>query len=64
MFRPSRSSSGPPRKQIEEMFSFSALWDPKCLHVSVREAKVYKLVQDYMLLYYILLLIYYIQLQK
>ena len=35
MFRPSRSSSGPPRKQIQELFSFSALWDPKCLHVSV-----------------------------
>ena len=40
-FRPSRSSSGPPRKQIQELFSFSALWDPKCLQVSVTEVKVY-----------------------
>ena len=31
MSRPSRSSSGPPRKQIQELFSFPALWDPKCL---------------------------------
>jgi hypothetical protein len=29
MFRPSRSSSGPPRKQIQELFSFSALWHSK-----------------------------------
>ena len=43
MFRPSRSSSGPPRKQIQELFSFSALWDPKCSQVSVTEAKVYRL---------------------
>jgi len=40
MFRPSRSSSGPPRKQIQELFGFSALWDPKCLHVSVTGAPV------------------------
>jgi len=31
MFRPSRSSSGPPRKQIQKLFSFPALWDPQCL---------------------------------
>jgi len=43
MFLPSRSSSGPPRKQIQGLFSLSALWDPKCLHVSVTEAKVYRL---------------------
>jgi hypothetical protein len=43
MFRPSRSSSGPPRKQIEELFSLSALWDPKCSQVSVSKAKVYRL---------------------
>jgi len=41
MFWPSRSSSGPPRKQIQELFSFSALWDPKCSHVSVIGAKKY-----------------------
>jgi len=35
MFRPSRSSSGPPRRQIEELFSFTALWEPKCLPVFV-----------------------------
>ena len=35
MFRSSRSSSGPPRKQIQEFFSFSALWDPKCSQVLV-----------------------------
>jgi len=44
MFRPSQSSSGPPRKQILELFSFPALWDPKCSQVSVTETKVYKLV--------------------
>jgi len=44
MFRPSRSSSGPPRKPIQELFSFSALWGPKGLQVSVAEAKMYKLV--------------------
>ena len=33
MFGPSRSSSGPPRKQIKELFSFSALWVTKCLQV-------------------------------
>jgi len=44
MCRPIRSSSGPPRKQIQELFSFPALWDPKCSHVSVTKAKVYKLV--------------------
>ena len=43
MFRPSRSSSGPPRKQIQELFSLSGLWDPKCSHVSVTAAEVYKL---------------------
>ena len=31
MFRPSRSSLGPPRRQIQELFSFPALWDPKFL---------------------------------
>jgi len=45
MFRPSRSSSGPPRKQIRELLSFSALWDPKCSQVSVAEEKVFKVVQ-------------------
>ena len=43
MFRPSRSSSGPPRKQIQELFSLSALWDPKCSQVSVTETKAYRL---------------------
>ena len=43
MFRPSRSSSGPPRKQIQELFILSALWDPKCSQVPVTEAKVYRL---------------------
>jgi len=43
MFRTSRSSSGPPRNQIQELFSVSALWDPKCSQVSVTEAKVYRL---------------------
>jgi len=42
MFRPSQSSSGPPRKQIHELFSLSALRDPKCSQVSVTEAKVYR----------------------
>ena len=41
MFRPSRSSSGPPRKQIEELFSFSALRDPKCLHVALTYVPLY-----------------------
>jgi len=40
MFRPSRSSSGRPRKQIQELFSFSALWNPKCSQVSVKEANL------------------------
>ena len=31
MFRPSRSSSGLPRRQIQELFSFPTLCDPKCL---------------------------------
>jgi len=44
MFRPSRSSSDLPRKQIQELFSFPALWDPKSSQVSITEAKVYKLV--------------------
>jgi len=35
MFRTSRSSSGPPRKQVQELFSFPALWDPTCLQLSV-----------------------------
>jgi hypothetical protein len=39
MFRPSRSSSGPSRTQIQALFSFPALWDPKCLQVSVSGAK-------------------------
>jgi len=43
MFRPSRSSAGPSRKQIQELFSLSALWDPKCSQVSVTEAKVCRL---------------------
>lgn len=41
MFRTSRSSSVPPRKQIPELFSFSATWDLKCLQVSVIGAKKY-----------------------
>ena len=40
MFRPSRSYSGPPRKQIQELFSFPALWDPKTSPISVTETKV------------------------
>ena len=43
MFRPSQSSSDSPRKQIQELFSLSALWDPKCSQVSVTQAKVYRL---------------------
>ena len=43
MFRPSRSSSVTPRKQIQELFSLSAMWDPKCSQVSVTEAKVHRL---------------------
>jgi len=43
MFRPSRSSSGPPRKQIQELFSLSALWDPKYSQVSVTETEVCRL---------------------
>jgi len=43
MFGPSRSSSDPPRKQIQELFSLSTLWDPKCSQVSVTEGKVYRL---------------------
>ena len=46
MFRPSRSSSGPSRAQIQALFSFPALWDSQCLQVSVTGAKnVYNLVQ-------------------
>ena len=30
MFQPSQSSSGPPRKQIQELFSLSPMWDSKC----------------------------------
>ena len=44
MFRPGRSSSGPPRKHIHKLFSFTALRDAKCSHVSVIEVKVYKSV--------------------
>jgi hypothetical protein len=39
MFQPSRSFSGPLRKQIQELFRLSALWNPKCSQVSVTEAK-------------------------
>ena len=35
MFRPSRPSSGPSRTQIQAFYSVSALWDPKCLQVSI-----------------------------
>ena len=38
MFRPNKSSSGPSRSQIQALFSFSALWDPKCLQVLVTGA--------------------------
>jgi len=44
MFRPSSSSSGPPWRQIQELFSFPALWDPKCLQVFLQEHIVHKLV--------------------
>jgi len=43
MFRPSRSSTGPPRKQFQELFSLPALWDPRRSKVSITEAKVYRL---------------------
>jgi len=33
MFRPSSSSSGPARRQSQELFSFPALWDPKRMFV-------------------------------
>ena len=47
MFRPSRSSSGPPIKQTQELFSFSALWDQAkkqryhetCKHVGSQNAE-------------------------
>jgi len=35
MFRPSRSFSGPRRTHIYALISFSALWDPKWLQVSL-----------------------------
>jgi hypothetical protein len=43
MFRPGWSFSGPPRKQIQELFSLSTLWDSKCSQVSVTKVKVYRL---------------------
>jgi len=43
MFRPSRSTSGPPRKQNQELRSLSTLWDPKFSQVSGTKAKVYRL---------------------
>jgi len=43
MFRASWSSSDPPRKQTQELFSLSALWDPKYSQFSVTEAKYYRL---------------------
>ena len=47
MSRPSRSSSGPPRKQIQELFSFPSLWDPKCLQVQFTQAHIlYVLVTE------------------
>ena len=49
MFRSSRSSSGTPRKQIQEQFIFSALWDPKCSQVSVTETNVYRLYKLHLL---------------
>ena len=45
MFRPVRSSSGPSRTQNEALFSFPALWDPKCYKFQLQEQKVYELVQ-------------------
>jgi hypothetical protein len=39
MFRPSRSSWGPPRKHIQELFSFSALWVHK--HVALTYITLY-----------------------
>jgi hypothetical protein len=45
MFRPSRPSSGPSRTQNQALFSFPALWDPKCYKFQLQEQKVYKLVQ-------------------
>ena len=44
MFRPSRSSSGPPRRQTQELSSFTALWDPKCLQVLLQEHILHKLL--------------------
>ena len=41
MFRPSRSSSGPSRKQIQALFSFPALWDPKCCYRNMKCVCVY-----------------------
>jgi len=43
MFRPSRSSLGPPGNQIHELFSLSTMWDPKCSQISVTEENVYSL---------------------
>jgi len=37
MFRTSRSSSGPSRTQIQALFSFPALWDPKCYKFQLQE---------------------------
>jgi len=44
MFQPSRSSSGPPRRQIQELFSFTALWDPIPYKFLLQEHIVHKLV--------------------
>jgi len=35
MFRTSRSSWGPARRQSQELFRFGALWDPKFLQIFV-----------------------------
>ena len=59
MFRPSRSSSGPPRKQIQELFSFPALWDPKCSLVTVTEAKLLHYLLTYLITYLLACLLTY-----
>jgi len=49
MFRPSRSSTDPSRTQIQALFGFPALWDPKSLQVSVTGVKSKKYISLYKL---------------
>ena len=51
MFRPSMSSSGPSKTQNQALFSFPALWYPKCYNFQLHEQKVYKLIYFLIQLY-------------